>query len=245
MAESFSFWQRVSSVFRGPGLVGDGNGRRAGAAAGPEAGGALELAPRAAAPRWWQRRRSQPQMREVALRIGALADAMQRHFEEQDRHAAELAGALERIGGVLERLGETQRGQADFLRTIATQTEAAGRHSASLAAAIGQIPESLLTQAEAIRTVARQVELAQESDVQLMHALQSFGRAVDTLGSAGTAQVTALTQLQAAQRAQHEAFQALVQAQGRRFLLLLGLAAAVVVPALAVLGAVLAGYVFR
>jgi hypothetical protein len=102
------------------------------------------------------------------------------------------------------------------------------------------MPESLLSQAEAIRTVARSLELAQEADTQLMHSLQQFGRAVDTLGSSGTAQVDILQRLNAAQREQHQAFTALVREQGRRFLAVFVVAAVLAVAALAALVATLA-----
>jgi acetyl-CoA acetyltransferase len=126
--------------------------------------------------------------------------------------------------------------------SLRTDTEAAGKSTAALNAALGRMPESLASQAEAIRTVARQMEISHESDNQLMHSLQQFGRAVDTLGSSGTAQVEVLQRLNAAQRDQHEALSGLVREQSRRFLVILAITA---VLALAVLGALVAAFALR
>ncbi|MCK4341082.1 MAG: hypothetical protein KAY37_05085 [Phycisphaerae bacterium] len=171
---------------------------------------------------WWKRRRArQAQTREVSLRLIELAGAMREHFRRQDQRAVELAGSLERVGGILEQLAEAQRSQGECLRTIAEHTDAASKHAVQLSETLGRVPDSLMTQAEAIRTVARQMELAQESHMQLMHSLQQFGQAVDTLGSSGTAQVEVLQQLNTAQREQHESMTVLVREQSRRFLLIM------------------------
>ena len=132
------------------------------------------------------------QLRIVSERVVALADAMQRHFQQQDAHAAEVAGALGRVGNVLEQLAQTQQAQGACLQTLAAQSESTGKHVAALSDTAGRIPESLLTQAEAIRTVARQIEVGQETDTQLVQSLQTFGRAVDALGAAGATQVETL-----------------------------------------------------
>lgn len=184
--------------------------------------------------RWWRRPPRAP-AREASLKLTELADAMEEHFRRQDQRAAELAGWLERMGGTLERLAAAQQAQGEFLRSIAGHAEAASKHSAALATTLGRVPESLLAQAEAIRTVARQLEIGHEADNQLMHSLQQFGRAVDTLGSSGTAQVEVLQRLSNAQGQQHEAFAGLVREQGRRFLALAVIAAVLALAALAAL----------
>ena len=81
----------------------------------------------------------------------------------------------------------------------------------------------------------RQLQVGQESDTQLTQSLQQFGRAVDTLGSAGTSQVEMLQRLNAAQREQHEALVTLVREQSRRFMLILVVGAILAVAALAAL----------
>ena len=232
MAEPISFWRRVGNLFRPGGDATDGNG------AG-ESSGAITAAAPAQAAGWLRRPAKAAQAREVALHVAELADAMQQYFRQQDQRAAELAGSLNRVGGVLEQLAESQRSHGDYLRTIAEQTESAGKNAAALTATVSRVPESLLAQADAIRTVARQLEISQEADTQLMHSLQQFGRAVDTLGSSGTAQVEVLQRLNHAQQQQHEAFSALVREQSRRFTVVFAVAAGLVVLAVGALAAVL------
>jgi tetratricopeptide (TPR) repeat protein len=244
MSARVSFWQRLGSLFRSEAASSGGDGATTFLEPRPEhAGdGAGLVRPPADAPpaSWWRRSAKGVQAREVSLRVVELAHSLLQHFEQQDRRAAELAGSLNRVGGTLEQLAETQRAQGDYLRAIAEQSEAAGKNAAALTATLGRMPESLLSQAEAIRTVARSLELSQEADTQLMHSLQQFGRAVDTLGSSGTAQVDILQRLNAAQREQHQAFTALVREQGRRYLAVFVVAAVLAVAALAVLVATLA-----
>lgn len=225
MVQPMSWWQRVSSVFR-PGTAGPaGDFTLSTGAVTPEQAAhpapprAAEPPPHALAP-WWRRPNRQAQAREIALRMNELAAAMQRHFEQQDQRAAELSASLDRVGGTLAQLAETQRTQTEYLNRIAEHAEAAGKNAAAVGATISRLPESLLAQAEAVRSVARHMEIAQESDTQLMHSLQHFGRAVDTLGSSSTAQVEVLQHLNAAQREQHDAFATLVREQSRRFLII-------------------------
>lgn len=222
-----SFWQRLSSVFRNDEPLRSGGTTVTLRPNGGDAATSRGL--------WWPRSRSATQLTEVSQRIVALADALQAHFERQDVHAAQLTRSLDRVGSVLEQLAETQRAQGDCLRAIAVQTEATSRGTAGLAENLQRIPESLKAQADAVRAVAQQIELAQESSNQLMHSVHSFGRAVDTLGSAGQVQVEALHRLHAAQREQHTALTELVQVQGRRFMLILAIGAVLTLGALAAL----------
>jgi hypothetical protein len=237
MAEQVSFWQRMRSILNPGAELRDGPGTNR------PAGGALEkrgIHPGGTS--WWRRPARNAQRQELALRMVELAEALQQHFKAQDTRSAELTGSLARVGGVLEQLAEAQRSQGECLRAIADHTEAAGKSTAALTSALGRMPESLAAQAEAIRTVARQMEIAHESDNQLMHSLQQFGRAVDTLGSSGTAQVEVLQRLNAAEREQHEALSTLVREQSRRFVVILAITA---VLALAVLGALVAAFALR
>ena len=237
MAGQNSLWRRVSSLFRAETDVPAGE-RSTHVEAADEPGGALATAPSAGGDhptRWWRRSARSVQVREVSLRVVELAQALKQHFEQQDQRAAEVGRSLNRVSGILEQLADAQRGQGEYLRSIAEHTEAAGKNASALTATLGRMPESLMAQAEAIRTVARSLELAQEADTQLMHSLQQFGRAVDTLGSSGTAQVDALQRLSAAQQEQHQAFAALVREQGRRFMALLAVVGVLAVAATVVL----------
>jgi hypothetical protein len=235
MAGPVRFWHRVNSFFRPAATGNDGRttdepaGENAGLVANPPSPGAQRPILG-----WW-RRPASPHVREVALRVVELAHSLQQHFEQQDRRSAELANSLNRVGGTLEQLADSQRAHGEFLRSIAEHTETASKNAAALTSTLGRVPESLLAQAEAIRTVARSLDVSQEADTQLMHSLQQFGRAVETLGSSGAAQVDILQRLNAAQQAQHEAFAALAREQSRRFLtvvVVVGVLAVVAVGAL-------------
>lgn len=238
MAAQVSFWQRVGSLFRTdsgmdrgrqPGAL-ESSGRLESSGAGP-----LNHSGNHPEPFWRRPAARSAQARETALRVVELAEAMQQHFRQQDQRAAELAGSLDRVGGTLEQLAAAQRAHGEYLRSIAEHTDSAGKNAAALTATLGRVPESLLAQAEAIRTVARHLEIAQESDTQLMHSLQQFGRAVDTLGSSGTAQVEVLQRLHAAQREQQSAMTALVREQTRRYLIVLVITGVLALGALAAL----------
>jgi hypothetical protein len=233
MAAPVTFWQRLVQAFR-PDAATDGDQTLIdNSPATPLRGG--ELAPSAGRPL----KPAAP--RDVATRMVELVDAMQDHFHRQDARALELAGALDRLGGTLEQLAQTQRSQGDYLKAIAGHSETAARNACAATDVLGRIPDSLLAQAEATRTVARQVELARESDRQFIESLQHFGQAVDTLGSAGTAQVEALQRMSTAQISQHDALVAMAREQNRRFLTIVivlgtlvitGLTAAIVLLAL-------------
>jgi hypothetical protein len=239
MAVQASFWRRMSSLFH----PGDGNTAVARSEPRLESGDTnpapLSTGSHPPGLLWWRGPQRGAQVREVSLRLVELAHAMQEHFHQQDQRAAELAGALQRVGGILEQLADSQRSHGDYLRAIAEQTETAGKTASALTATLGRMPESLLAQAEAIRTVARSLEISQEADTQLMHSLQQFGRAVDTLGSSAGAQVDILQRLNAAQQEQHQAFTALVREQSRRFLAVFAVVVVVAVAALAGLVAML------
>jgi hypothetical protein len=183
--------------------------------------GSAAAAPRTGSPllRGW--RNPLHDRRDAQARVLELMDAMQRHFDRQDGRSQQLTESVDRVATILESLAETQRNQGDTIRTLAMQAEVAGRHHAAVAETMQQMPASLLAQAEALRTVARRIEMGQESEGQLVHSLQRFGGAVDSLRAAGLAQVETLQNLHAAERAQKDALTALIRDQGRRFLVLM------------------------
>lgn len=240
-----SFWQRVGSLFTSHTADVGGYGSTAvlepadrtvtaPPTVQPEGAGGPTADPPPTALAWWRRRQErQNQTREMAVRLVALADAMQEHFRRQDERAAGMTRALERVGGILEQLAETQRAHGECLRAIAEHAATTQRQTANLSETLARIPDSLLTQAEAIRTVAVQLDVAQETDTQLHHTLQQFSRAVDALGASGAAQARVLEGLSAAQQHQHEAVATLVHDLRRRW----WIAAAILVVVGAALGA--------
>lgn len=245
MAQALSFWHRVSSLFRSDTTIAGGNGSSKTAklpeVAARTATAALDRAAEIRAVPWWQRRQVRhAQAREAAQCMIELAGALQEHFRQQDQRAAALAASLDRVGGILEQLAESQRSHGECLHNIAAQAETAGRQTAALTDTLGRLPDSLLSQADALRSVARQMDLAQESDTQLVHSLQRFGQAVDTLGTSGTAQVEVLQRLNTAQREQQASLTNLLREQSRRFLLVMMVATFLAVAALAAMGITLA-----
>lgn len=215
MSEAGTVWKRLKDAFRSESTEPEGAGEASASENAIEPLGMAKKAP------WWRRGQVRAaQTREMSRRLIALADAMQDHFHRQDERSAALAASLERVCEIMEQVAKSQDGQTECLKGVATQTESIGKHAATLGDALSRVPDSLLQQAEAIRTVARQLDVAQESDTQLLHSLQQFGRAVDTLNSAGTAQVESLQKLGSVQKEQHETLAALVREQSRRFMIL-------------------------
>jgi hypothetical protein len=244
MADFKSAWQRVRRIFQPneppPYAAPPADARRAGAGSAARPPAPLPLTNETAATTWWQRREARhARAQEMSIRMLELADSLQDHFRRQDERAVELSGALERVGSTLNELAESQRAQSQYLRTIAEQTESAGRQTAALAGTLSKLPESVQAQADAIRTVARHLEVAQEADTQLMFSLQRFGQAVDTLSTSGTAQVEVLQRLSAAQAEQHESLTALVRQQSRRFVIVTMIVVVVALAGLAVVTALL------
>lgn len=234
MDQQASLWQRVKRVLRPAGVRSERPAEAVVEEPVDDLMGVEEasLEPAGKKPLWARSGGPAP-LREVSQRVVELADAMQGHFEQQDQHATQLTRSLDRVGSVLEQIAETQRAQREYLQSIAAHSEANDKHTATLSDTVGRIPESLLTQAEAIGGVARQLEAAQEGDTRLRQSLDTFGQAVDTLGSAGSAQVETLQRLNAAQNAQHEAFTNLVREQSRRFMIVIIIAAILAIGALA------------
>ncbi len=229
MAEAIPFWQRVGRLFRsgsgnGPPRATGEAGRSSAVASSTatlERSGALQQrsvlgAPPESIP-WWRPQARRARAEAAGQRVAELALALEEHFRKQDDRAAALANSLDRVGSTLAQLADSQRLQGELLKCIAEHTDSAAKSAAGVVSTLAHVPESLNAQAEAIRGVARQLEIGQESDNQLMHSLQQFGRAVDTLGTSGTAQVEALQRLSTAQQHQNEAFAKLVTEQSRRY----------------------------
>lgn len=233
MSNQDSFWRRMGKMFRsdsGDAEPDSANQAHTLATATRDeadvAGGVFNRLPDPQSVPWWRRSQArQAHTRELSVRVTELVGAMQQHFEKQDQRSEQIAGSLDRMGNVLEQLADAQRSNGEYLRAVAEHAEAAAQRTNALNETVGRVPDALLTQAEAIRSVARQVEVSQESNTQLMHSLQQFGRAVDTLGTSGTAQIEVLQKLNSSQREQHDALTTLVREQGRRFVVLMIIAA--------------------
>ena len=252
MSTGVSFWKRVGDVFRAGGVGGrdsNGNGRVPGAeAAGasrdgdPDESGSppSETPPRTTLLPWLRRQPGTPHLPEAQQRLVTLMDSMQEHFEKQDERAEQLNGSVDRVANGLEQLAEAQRGTGERIHSISQQVDVAGKYTATLSDALCQMPATMQAEAEAIRSVAQQLEVAHEADTQLMHSLQQFGHAVDSLRQSGTAQVETLERLHAAERGQRETLTDLIRAQGRRFLVVMIVTAALGLGALVVLAVTLA-----
>lgn len=252
MPNQASLWQRLSGLFRPAAPVPPGNGHvppavpptgdgqtlvveepRGGT--GP-AGGSRALS-------WWPRREpTVAQMRDGYQRVLETMDALQEHFRQQEQRSLELGQSVRRMVGTLEQLSESGRSQQEHLGTLSEHVSAASRHAAAMSDALSQLPATLRMQAEALRTLLRKIEISQESDAQLMHSLQQLTRAVEGLSASGAAQVRTLERLDADQREQREVLTLLVREQGRRFLLVLVVAAFI---GLGALGILLAMYLGR
>jgi chromosome segregation ATPase len=253
MSTGVSFWKRVGDVFRAGGAGGDNsngnNGRirsidAADASSNGDPGESgpppSEAAPRMTLLPWLRRQPGTPHLPETHQRLITLMDSMQEHFRKQDRQAEQLNSSVDRVANMLEQLAKAQRSAGERIHLIAQQVDVAGKHTASLSDALCQMPATMQAEAEAVRSVARQLEIAHEADTQLMHSLQQFGHAVDSLRQSGTAQVETLERLHAAERGQRETLTDLIRAQGRRFLLVMIVTAALGLGALVVLAVTLA-----
>ena len=218
-----TLWQRMGSLLRGdrgtsrefsPRLLGD----------------ASHTEPEAAAPR-----RSLAPRGGAYERVAELMDAMQTHFERQDRRAEELRGSVDRVAIILERLAETQRAQGESIGTIASRVHRASDDTARLAVTLSEVPATLAAQAEVVRAISHRMQASHETDTQMVMSLQRFGSAVDSLRESGSVQVETLRRLHAAEQDQKETLRALIREQGRRFLLVAGVAGVVVLAALGAL----------
>ncbi len=243
MAQQDTFWKRVGGMFRsaqrGPNITHDdrGGGVIKSRSREDESGGeALALRADATSAPWWRRRSArQAQNREMSRQVVEMVGALQQHFEQQNQRSVELRDTLSHVGSVLEQLAETQKSQGDCLQAIARNSEGASKQASQISENLGRVPDALVTQAEAIRTVAKQLEVGQESDTQLMHSMQHFGRAVDALSSSGSAQVEVLQQLNQVQREQHDSLTVLVKEQSKRFVIIVIVAGVLTIAGLAAL----------
>lgn len=174
---------------------------------------------------WTRRSASLDQLRDGYDRVVRMMDAMSQHFERHDRRAEQMTESVIRMAGTLEKLAESQRLQGEFIQTIAKGVDAAGRTTGALSNTLGQLPATLTAQAEAMRAVARQMETSQQTESQLVHSVQRFGLAVDTLRESGAVQVETLQRLHAGDHEQREALKGFIREQSRRFIWVIAIAA--------------------
>jgi chromosome segregation ATPase len=179
-------------------------------------------------------------LQESQQRLHDLIDAMHTHFLQQDSRAAQLSGAVERVAAMIEQLSETQKTQAEHIRAIAQNSETAVRSTTTLADTLARMPVSMQAQAEALRGVARELQAAREADLRLVGSLERFGDAADKLHASSAAQVDTLARLSAAEREQRDVLAGLVREQGRRFAIILTVAAVLALGSLAALGIAIA-----
>jgi hypothetical protein len=231
-------WEAFGSMFRPAARVGNGHEPGAEPDGRPASRSRLDAAGAPALPPVLSvtRRPGSIWRSKTPDRVLELMDAMQQHFEKQDRRAEELAESVNRVGEYLERLADAQRAQGDCIATIANQVSAAGRHTARLSETLADLPSSLSAQAQVARNIARQMESSQQTDRELTTSLQQFGTAVDALRESGTVQVQTLQKLHAAGQQQTDALQTFIKEQNRRFLIITIVAAGLGVGALLTIG---------
>ncbi len=189
--------------------------------------------------RWGRRQPTVAQMRDGYQRVIEMMDALQEHFHKQDQRNAQLGRSVDRMVGILEQLAQTGHTQQEHIRSIAENVSESGKQAASMSAALGQLPRSLQLQTDVVRDMLRQIETSQESDTQLRHSLQQLSSAVEALNASSAAQVQTLERLDSDGREQKQALTVLVHQQGRRFVVMSVIAAAIFLAGLAGLAAVL------
>lgn len=198
---------------------------------GTESAGALQV-PRSGGLLRWASRDPGSTKRDNPERLAALMDAMRAHFESQDRRSEQLTSAVERMAVNLEQLSTAQQAHGACIGSIAAHLETANRHACELRETLARVPSSIQAQAEALRSISRQLELSGEQDAQMALSLQRLGGVVDSLSQAGSAQVDVLQQLRVESDEQRQSLTMLVREQGRRFLIMMIVAGAMVVAAL-------------
>jgi len=241
MATNTTFWQRVGSLLRGGSTrvnSGDGHGNGPPAMPGdPSVPDVLDDPPRppSALMRWGRRGNHSDALRAEYHRVAALLDSLEDHFRNQDERTRQLADSVTQVAANLASLADSQRSQGDWIRSIAAQTEAAGQTTRGVAETLRQVPPLLDAQLRASQSMATRLEASSRFESELTTSLQSFGQAVDSLRTSSATQVETLQRLHASEREQRAALTSLVREQGRRFLIIIGVAAVLGVVALAVL----------
>lgn len=163
-------------------------------------------------------------------RLGGLLDSMQVHFDSQDRRAEQLTESVDRVADMLEQMNASQRVQAEYLKELATRSEAG--MSVGLSDALSRMPSSLDKQSEAVRALSHQIEISQESDHRVAHSLHQLGSAVGRMSNTSDSHVQLLQSLQAREEIQRDDLKSLLKEQNRRFVIIISVTAAVVLSAL-------------
>lgn len=175
--------------------------------------------------------------RDGLQRLGNLLDAMQVHFDSQDKRAEELTESVDRVASMLEQMNISQREQTELMRELATRSE--GGATGGLSEALSRMPASLDSQSEAVRALANQIEISQESDHRVAHSLHQLGSAVDRMRTTSDSQMEALQRLQSRDDEQRDNLKDLLKEQNRRFVIIISVTAVLVLGALGALATAL------
>jgi prefoldin subunit 5 len=173
-------------------------------------------------------------------RVSQAMEALDRHFDQQDRRAAQLVGAVEHVARNLADLSDQNRRNHDTLASINQQLTVVARHAGNCTTAFVELPAAMQAQADAVRTIGRQMESLRGTQTELGGSLKTFATSVDSLRDAGVSQVESLERLHLESYDDRRALQHLLRTQQQRFLIVMLVTAGIAVAAIVACAAFLA-----
>jgi len=170
-----------------------------------------------------------------------LMSAIKESLEKQQSRSDELLRLLGQLPQVIETIPESNRNQAEALRTIYQQLAQQNQSQTTIGEVLNRIADGNNDQRKLIDALSEQLENIRQTDASISSNLSSVGSAMQTLGQSSQTTAQVLEQVRESLRQRDAEIQAVIQRQDSRFNFILWLS--VVLAITTIVSLVLVSYI--
>jgi DNA repair exonuclease SbcCD ATPase subunit len=175
---------------------------------------------------WAKRDQALQNLSQGFVTLTQLMSAIKESLEKQQSRQDELMNLLGRLPSVIEAIPESNRTQAEALRTIYDQLAKQNNAQSTLGEVLNRIVDAGGEQRKLIDQLNDQLDGLRQTDASISDNLVSVGSAMQVLGQNSHASASVLQQLQEGLRQRDEEMTEQLRRQNQRFNFILWLSAA-------------------
>jgi methyl-accepting chemotaxis protein len=166
-------------------------------------------------------------------KVVTLCDALNVHFTLQEERSAQIADSLRQVAVDMSSLAHSVGRQSETLEAIVGHLESGNHRTARVEELCTHFSKLTETQRQSLAIVSQQVENARRTDEEITQSLRTFQESMSTLGRSCAESTDTLRQMRGEASARDDRLAAMMEHEGKRFLLLFGVTLAVALAGIA------------
>jgi len=166
---------------------------------------------------WAKRDNALQNLSEGFVTLTQLMSGIRDNLEKQNLRQEELMRVLSQLPQIIESIPESNRTQAEALKTIYTQLAQQNDAQSTLGQVLNRICDTSGEQKQLINSLNDQLDSLRQTDASISNNLSSVGTAMQSLGEHSATSATVLQQVQSGLSQRDEMINQILEKQNHRF----------------------------